>query len=524
MIQQARIVLACIAFLGAGRAAADDFIAELNRRYAGVSPAQRSETVLLPAMAKSTPAPEALVKLWNQGVAGRASLGPGSSVWGEAIAWVQAPPQKALLEAMDKATRETDWQKAMIFAQPYGVEGVPLDIIRAGLYVDLGDPPTIASAKVDPLLEAFRRTGILAWVEAARRAEEGQWSGALKVLTDFVLVARQLADRSSRQEVLASMDLMAAGLEAIRDFAYRDFRGQRTLKPQDLLEVTGRLQEDGPLGIERIRWPNGPLLAARQLIERSYRPDGTINQDVFASTMARAGAGDRPLRLFSETAKWREIGSAQAGKKEMTDQVQRVNDDWAARWQLDSFDPRMGLAFAYDSMDKRSFGLADTAVRKLGELFPERETLRVEAVGTRTALGVYGYVQTTRTLPPTIFSIRPRFSTESDTDPMNPNRELGRKPPLQYFVPIRDTRDQFQGGAAEPHLMTVIIPNAENFQVRIGEDQFIVYSVGGDGARNWARLIENSPTPVPNADYLIWPPRESLVRQHLLDTGGAPTP
>jgi hypothetical protein len=521
MKQQAWTVAIWSVCLAAGQASAwgEDYLAQLNARLAAVPPGQRGETVLLPAIAKAATIPESLKKLQARGSEGKASFAPGAPEWAEAVAWAQAPTQKAVIDAMDKLTRETDWRRSMTFAQPYGVEGVPLDLIKAGLYVDLGDPPTIAQAKLAPIIGVLRTCETLAWVESQRRAAEGDPAGAIKVLIDAVLISRQFADRSTRQEVSTSMVTMIDQLETIRDIAYTDFRGPKKLDPDSIHAAIQRLDEDGPFGVERIRWPDAPVIAVKQLVDRTYGADGSIKSDVFAATMAKAGASERPLMLFGETAKWREIGSGQADKAAMADQAQRLHDDWSSRWKLDNFDSRMGLAFAYDGMDTRRFGIVDTSMRGMSELFDMRRALRIEAVGTRTALGMYGYVQTTKSFPPTVKSLRPRWGNESDIDPMNPGRELGNKPPMQYFVPIRDTKDQFQGKAPEPHAMSVIASGGENFEVRVGEDQFIIYSVGGDGARNWARRIENSAGNIPNADYLIWPPVESLVRQHLKDSG-----
>ena len=60
----------------------------------------------------------------------------------------------------------------MAFGQLYGVEGVDIEMIAAGLYTDLGDPPTLAGARIGymPMLD---RLAILVNVEATRLAAEG---------------------------------------------------------------------------------------------------------------------------------------------------------------------------------------------------------------------------------------------------------------------------------------------------------------------------------------------------------------
>jgi hypothetical protein len=86
-------------------------------------------------------------------------------------------------------------------------------------------------------------------------------------------------------------------------------------------------------------------------------------------------------------------------------------------------------------------------------------------------------------------------------------------------VPIRDTRLQFgDRETPQPHDMNIVTPNA-NFSRRIGEDQFVLYSVGGNGGKDWARQIQNTAENAAGADYLIWPPIVSLQRQHLIERG-----
>jgi len=84
---------------------------------------------------------------------------------------------------------------------------------------------------------------------------------------------------------------------------------------------------------------------------------------------------------------------------------------------------------------------------------------------------------------------------------------------------MRDTKDQFPGGNPEPSELAILASNGENFTAKVAQDQFVLYSVGVDGARNWAKRVQNTYENVPNSDYLIWPPVTSLYRQHLIESG-----
>ena len=121
-------------------------------------------------------------------------------------------------------------------------------------------------------------------------------------------------------------------------------------------------------------------------------------------------------------------------------------------------------------------------------------------------------------VPPAITSVRPRWVKSFEADPFNPSRARGELPPLQYFVPIRD---QTFGPREEPkpHAVSVFMPDQANFDLKFKQDQFLIYSVGSDGAKNFASKVQNTSSRVLGADYLIWPPIKSLYRQYLMDKG-----
>lgn len=512
------ILVAAALVASAGTTLADEFLDKINASFKATRPDQHSEGILLPALAKMDPAPKSLASVEGLSEGSLALLSTTAPEWKDALAWATAPNQKAVLDAMDKVTRETDWRRALTMAQPYGTDGVPIDLIRAGVYSELGDPPTLAGVKLG-YTKYFAALRQLSEIEATRRQAEGDPAGALKVAIDWTFVARQLIDRRYGVEVVGAMKWTIEGLERVRDIAYQDFRGAKKLDVVTIQEAIKRLSEDGPLSVERARFPDGDLVAAEQLIARMYGSDGKINSEIFSATMARTGATQHPLRLFSETAKWRGVGSSMPDKAAMTAQLKKLSDDWNGRWGASAFDPAMSTAWEYPRMDSSRFKLIAEVVPDLTSVFGLRQALRAEAVGTRHALGLYGFYQIGKSFPLDIAGIRPRFLKELELDPFNPNRKDGGKPPMAFYVPMRDTKDQFPGKSPEPSELAIIAPNGANFTAKLGQDQFVLYSVGADGARNWAKRVQNTPENVPNADYLIWPPVLSLYRQQQVDSG-----
>src|SRR5690606_32141694 len=95
-----------------------------------------------------------------------------------------------------------------------------------------------------------------------------------------------------------------------------------------------------------------------------------------------------------------------------------------------------------------------------------------------------------------------------------------RRPPLVFFVPVRDTKDRFPPtGTVPPHEISIISPDAPNVSIRLREDQFVLFSVGADGASSWADEVQNTPDAPAGRDYLLWPPVLSIVRETMQQGG-----
>ncbi len=513
-------VAVAIAGAMAGTTWADEFTDKANALYQTISPAKRSDLILLPALADLAPPPEAV------GTALRAALvGTRSRDWPAAEAWANEPSQRAAIDALRRATISDGSGVFMAFGQPYGIDNVPLDQIRAGLYTELGDPPTLAAADFG-YMTALNHLICLANVEATRLAAAGEVTQALEVLSSVVVLGRQMADRAFFVEVDWGLLTMISGLHRMRDVAYGDLQSTAPKLNAESIQTFIDALEDrsGYLKIDRIRFPQGEQIAADQLIARAIDTRGRANE-AFASSMARLSTRGRPLRMFSEVSRWEKLATLHADWFDTTERASRVFRDWYGRWSLQPFDPLLAQPYAYTTLNPMSDSLLLAVIPpQMSTLFANRMVLRTEAAGTRTAFGIVAYYHVHKAFPPQVHSIFPRFVNPLNDDPFNPTlRDRGGKPPLEYFVPIRDTADQF-GPREEPrpHRMNIIVLDGNNFDVSVSQNEFVLYSVGPDGAKNWARNIREDARELFSGDYLIWPPVTSLYRRHLMQMGLLP--
>lgn len=511
----ALIALFCLAPI----ARADDFINQANAAYKPIQAGKRSDNVLLPLLAKMDPPPAGVATL------DKAMVTPaGSSGWSAAEAWVNAAPQRAVLEALHNITQEENPVEAFAFGQPYGSSEVGatsdgVAMVRAGLYTELGDPPLLAAAKF-LYLPALDRAACAVHVEATRLAAAGKVYEGMDVLIDWLFFARQMADRIMFTEARWGFHNMNTTLDRIRDVAYVDFRyGERKLTAEQINKIVQRLRPDGYIGVDRLNFPKGNQIAAKQVVASTFvEATRAPNLDTFAPTMSRLASTQRPLRLFAEAARWNEVASVHANFLETGDQIDRIFGDWSSRWPLDAFDRRHDAKTDYEKTSKRSFPVILTVVEDQGVLFNDRQILRTQLVGVRCSLGVIAFYYQNKDFPPKIESIRPAFVKIIEADPYNPDRANKKQPPLEYFVPIRD-QPVVDREVRGPHEMNVLpLGGQTNFQVKIDKDQFIIYSVGPDGAKAWAKDVSGEPAKNSVGDLLIWPPVTSLLRQRMQET------
>ena len=518
-------LMAAIAVLaGPAVAFAQDYIAQVNERASRLPQDQRADLVLLPPMAEMTEPPAVVSTMENGRPTAAMLMGPGLRGWESAAQWAQAAPQQAVLEALDEITQEADFFTSMGFAQPYGIDGVPIDLVRAGLYTELGDPPTLTMAD-HRYLPDLTNLSILVHVEANRLANEGDPGAGIDLLIDLMHLGRMMADRQFFAEVAWGYRTMIDTAIRIRDVAYVDYSSDDPQLDQErLLEAITRLDTGrrGFLMIDRLRLPEGDYLGGLQIIDRIFNERGQPTEQ-FASTMSALTTSDRPLRRFSQAGLWTQLQNAHDDGLETREALEGVYRDWTQLWTQDDFAPGHLLVRDYERLNPIREGVVLAVLPDMGGLFNERRILRTEIGGTRSALGVLAYRARLRTLPVSLASLRPQILPEREIDPFGPVRDADQRPlvsELVYLVPQRDLPVDPRVGP-RPLLIDVIMLNQQNFGIGVGvdEDEFVIYSTGPDTDDDTARRVRENTRARFDGDYLIWPPVISLYREYLENQG-----
>ncbi|HMN41398.1 MAG TPA: hypothetical protein PKE29_11180 [Phycisphaerales bacterium] len=498
-------------------APADEYTDRANHlaNDAAVADAFRSDLVVLPALADMDRPPAVLRTQDRAALLG--NQGPG---WAECAEWAQKPNQKKVLEALDKVTKEEDRRKAFAFGQPYGVEGVSVELISKEMYTDLGDPPLLAAAKV-LYMPAMENAGILCHVEASRAFAAGDAKAAMKVLVDWLYFCRQMADRPLMQEKKWAMESMRTALERIRDLAYLDLGADKhILDPGILRTVNDRLTDGkrgkkGFLQLDRMRMPEADFIAREQLVKKVMDADGRPSEATFAAFMARAGATQRPLRLFSAAAFWEQARAGHAGERDTLRMLQGLHDDWARRWDLPPFDRYVVTASDYRKYVQTStrYAVLNEAFRDFDAIVSLRQQIKCELAGTRMSVGAYAYFLRYKAFPSGLAACNPDYIDGIDKDPYSPPP---RSADLSYFVPSRDTPKDSEG---RPRPYTINLyppPPAPEFSLAMDDRVFVIFSVGPDGLSDMVSYATQTRTGV-RGDYLLFPPTISLYRQRLAE-------
>jgi len=497
----------------AAKAHAQDFVQRVNETFATIPANRRSDIELLPLLSKLDKAPPTV------NTPDKAALLPASSPdFKVAADWAQAAPQKAVLAALQKITQESDYRKAWAFGQPYGADGVSPDIIRTGMYTELGDPPMLGAAR-HQYMPALDTMACLVHVEATRLAAEGKPAEAVNVLINLAYFGRQMFDREFYAEASWGLNTIADSAHRIRDIAYTDVRGA---KKYDSAAIAGQIKrlveaDQGYMDMDRTLFPIGNRSAAEQLVARLYN-GADINEAAFAATMARMGSTEHPLRLFSVAAQYQSAAKGQEGGYIATDKVRGVYSDFERRWKLPYHDPARSLVSEYAKTSRGKLAVLEVTTQDFNELIEQRMQARVELSGTRMALALAGFTIQNGNIPNTIAAVRPLWMAQIEDDLYDRPPRGRSSGPIQYFVPMPKPSNPRE--VAKPHEMQVYTENAEaNFKVSFQNDVFILYSIGTDYANNGAKRVQNTTKVVQGADYLFWPPVISLYRQHLIDRG-----
>jgi hypothetical protein len=501
------IVLAGTMFAPAS-ARADEFVDRANAPYASIPAAQHAETTLFPLLAKLKPAPEAVGRLTL------AALLPATSEkWPAVEAWCTSEESKAVLTAFKKLTDEKKWTSFPTIALPYGADKTDPDLVAAGMYVELGDPPSLTLAEFK-YLPAIERLNLLLHAEATRLLAAGEGDAALDLMVRCTLFGRQMCERSFFVEQKLGYEMVLAGLQRLRDLCYTDLRsGSPKMTAEGIRDQIRRLGEgsDSLLGIARLKLPAAERLAGEQLLFRIMTPGAGPDEKQFPRMLTMAGDKNRPLRAFSDYAKWDAIRSVHANEAESRRQLGMVFGDWEKRWRMKPNDP--GLK-GYTDLDKTSrarFGSIDKLAGNVGELFELRQRFEIEAAGTRAAMACYGFTRKNNgNFPPSITSGVPDIIREIDLsrDPFTGER----REHFRYVVPGR------ANNAATLEMQVFNGSDEAAFAVTFGDETFIIYSVGPDGNLNGARRATQL-TPDDKGDYVIFPSMMSLFRKHMIDSG-----
>jgi hypothetical protein len=88
----------------------------------------------------------------------------------------------------------------------------------------------------------------------------------------------------------------------------------------------------------------------------------------------------------------------------------------------------------------------------------------------------------------------------------------------KYFVPVRDAIPDPINPVQDHTLNVIPGGNFPNFSRRLNQEYFVLYSAGPDGDFDGARRLTQMDEE-DKADYLIWPPVMSLLREKLVADG-----
>lgn len=501
----------------------DDSLERINAQFRQVPTNKRSDLVVLPVLEGIQDPPASLTTLmqaWINRPAERAALvAAQGNDWGTWKAWAEGDTQKAVLATLPKVTEELDPRRAFAFAQPYGTEGVSVELITKEMYTDLGDPPLLARAQ-HLYMPKLRHMETLVHVEASRLVEEGKIDDALKLLTQWTLFARQFADRPMLAEKLWALEAIELGLVRLRDVAYADFGSSpRKATVAVLVDTVEKLLPRSFLDLDRLALPEGEYAAKQQLVARVMDRNGGVNAREFSKELARITTVDRPLRRFAAAAYWDGVRGAHEGDLETRQELERLRNDWTIRWNLSYFDPILQNKTEYQLKvaGRPQYAMLDVGLAGMEALFPLRQRLKVEAAGTRMSLAAYAFVVANNRMPPGLTAVRPAFTKGAPID-KDPFSTPSKQADLSFFVPGRDTPKGPQG--QEQAYVVSLFPQKPlpEFEIPMRSNQFVIYSVGPDDLASMSLSATQDRTGV-RGDYLLWPPFMSLGRTYLKDRG-----
>lgn len=490
----------------------DEFTSQINRGYLGVSADKRSDLILLPLIAKMEAAPMRVRALSD------AAIMPADvAAFAECRAWAEKPEQQAVIAALATVSKEKKWRESFVWGLPYGIEDVPTEFVEARLYSELGDPPTIAGAR-HYWIPRLDDVASLVNVEATRLLADGKASDAIDMLMNWANVCRQIGDRQLQVEAKWGLTHLAQAFERIRDVAYADLRGAKTLDLARVPDQVKSLAIETPLDVTRLRLPKGDSIAAAQVAARVFSQTEEVIPAVFGPTLARIGSADFPLRVFSESSRWRGVAAAHADGRDTKSKINSVQSDFTARWELDWFDRRHLAPTEYTKLEPARFALIARTMPDLRELYDLRMMCFLEMQGSQLSLCLAAATIANKTQPKVLTVVRPRWIEVIRNDPLSKNIETGQFAIPRYFIPMQRRPGMSEKETPKPHEIDIVPAMGSPFSVRLDDTQMVLYSVGVDSADNSAKRVQNTMQLATGTDYLMWPPVVSLYRQHLRDS------
>lgn len=435
-------------------------------------------------------------------------LTPGSERYTDILSWAGEPSQQAAVEILlKKASGGIDVTDRKSFGLPYGTEdiqGVSDEMVTYD-FVAYVDPDTLWKADF-AYMPAIDDLASLLHAESYRRADKGDFEGAISALMGSCKIYRQMCDRAYYNEVEWAFHRLSDRAADIRTFLWH-FRD--TITSDHCKTFCKELTR---LNLDLIALPRAERIIGEQLVDQLYGSDNQPKTKEFASTMAAVQSQADPLARFEKAALWNFMVVQQAPKDEVRGKIVGLDNDWNRRWKLRPYDPQLAtLRTVLEETDPTKFGLPIAVLGNYQELFELRFFLRTQVHGSIAASGLLAWqrrengkmVEGERGTgaPERLAQVHPVFVSEeaSLTDPYDIN--YGK---IGYTI----IRKRDKNLAWEPYVVELA-----NRKVEVPEGWPFLYSVGPDrfdeSGKHQLNIIGGDVVTA-SGDLIFWPPVELM--------------
>lgn len=447
------------------------------------------------------------------------TLHPDEPVWPDIVRWLRKPQHETLVDLINQAgeaSDDDDHVTLRAFGLPYG---------EANLEPEYIDADFVASDEVVELLvhgigfhylEAIRELEQFVFGEAYRLGEEGEVFAACELLTSWIRVGRQIADRDFIWEKKAGMKQMIDATSVMRNILYRH---QSEMTIEEYREIV-----DGLTGlyIDRIRLPEADKWGTFSVIGDTFVRRSGVDEEVFIETYISLVSQHAALASFGSRERAEEIAAAHAGYFDTVDETLRIWGDLEFRWNIeDPFDAAVaGDPYIYEA-DTERFRLPVRLLFNLVSFEPLRQDVYIAIEGTRGALAVLAYIEKQGDMPAEFVNVKPRYIDDLPFDPHD-NRDQRNKRQMHYFVPVRDYPPVGPRELPKPYAIELETPAGARPILEINDanqyDEFVIYSKGrnleNDFLRRDLSLSEwkLGADELLMGDIMVWPPLEELLR------------